>query len=404
MSAFFSALALAVAALARSTKEGQYYLMPLLLITVPLVTMPMIPSLDLNLATSMVPVSGAIFLVRALIEGRYAEAGMHLPVVFCVTAACCLMSIRWAVRQFESESVMFSESERWNFQSWIRHVWRDRGNIASPTEAILCGLIILVAMFFSQFVAGPTSFTWEVLAKRAVVTQIGLILAPALLMSVFLTRSIRQSLRIHRVPAIQLFAAVMLAVALHPSYTLLGQAISSALPIGPDTQRVLESVSQLIGSQPLWAVLLVLAVLPALCEEITYRGFIFGGLLRNGGAMRAVLLSSLFFGLAHSFLQQSIAATLMGLLLGFVAWRTGSILCTMTVHVINNALSVSLGWLSHRQAALPESAEWFVSIDSTGWHYQPAWITLSILLALAMLAVLWRRSPVTQRLVEAEMA
>lgn len=404
MSAFFSALALAVAALARSTKEGQYYLMPLLLITIPLVTMPMIPSLELSLATSLVPVSGAIFLVRALIEGRYAEACMHLPVVFCVTSACCLMAIRWAVRQFESESVMFSESERWNFQSWIRHVWRDRGNIASPTEAMLCGLIILVAMFFSQFVAGPTSFTWEVLAKRAVVTQIGLILAPALLMSVFLTKSMRQSLRIHRVPLVHLFAAAMLALALHPCYTLLGQAISSALPIGPETQRVLESVSQLISAQPLWAVLIVLAVLPAVCEEITYRGFIFGGLLRNGGAMRAVILSSLFFGLAHSFLQQSIAATIMGLLLGIVAWRTGSILCTMLVHVVNNALSVSLGWLAHRQAALPESAEWFVSVDSTGWHYQPAWITLSILIALAMLTILWRRTPITQRLVEAEMA
>lgn len=404
MSAFFSALALAVAALARSTKEGQYYLMPLLLITIPLVTLPMIPSLDLSLATSMVPVSGAIFLVRALIEGRYAEACMHMPVVFCVTAACCLLAIRWAVRQFESEAVMFSESERWNFQSWIRSVWRDRDIVASPTEAMLCGLIILVAMFFSQFIAGPSSLTWEVLAKRAVVTQIGLILTPALLMAIFLTRSLRQALRLHRVPVVHLFAALMLAVALHPTYTLLGQAISSALPIGPETQTVLEGVSSLISAQPLWAVLLVLAVLPALCEEITYRGFIFGGLLRNGGAMRAVIVSSLFFGLAHSFLQQSIAATIMGLLLGIVAWRTGSILCTMLVHVVNNALSVSLSWLAHRQAALPESSEWFVTVDSTGWHYQPAWITLSILIALAMIAILWRRTALTERLVETEMA
>ncbi len=147
-------------------------------------------------------------------------------------------------------------------------------------------------------------------------------------MSLFLTRSLRQSLRIHRVPLVHLFAAGMLAVALHPTYTLLGQAISSALPIGTETQRVLETVSQLINAQPLWAVVVVLAVLPAFCEEITYRGFIFGGLLRNGGALRAVVLSSLFFGLAHSFLQQSIAATIMGLLLGVVAWRTGSILCT----------------------------------------------------------------------------
>ena len=393
MSAFFSALALAVAALARSTKEGQYYLMPLLLFTLPLVTMPMIPSLDLTLATSMVPVSGAIFLVRALIEGRFTEAFIHLPVVFGVTAISCLLAIRWAVRQFESESVMFSESERWNFQSWLRQVWRDRGTVASASEAMLCGLIILVAMFFSQFVAGASEMTWENLARRAVVTQIGLILTPCLLMAIFLTRSIRQALRLNRVPLDQVAAALILGFALHPTYTLLGQAISNTLQVGPETQRLLESVSQLIYSQPLWAVLLVLAVLPAVCEELTFRGFIFGGLLRDNGKLRAILMSSLFFGLAHSFLQQSIAATIMGLLLGFIAWRTGSVVCTIIVHVVNNTLSISLGWISSRDLALPESFDWMAQLDNGQWQYHPTWITLSVILSLAMLAMLARSTP-----------
>ncbi|MEO8272052.1 MAG: ABC transporter permease subunit, partial [Aureliella sp.] len=114
MAAFFSALALAVAALARSTKEGQYYLMPLLMVTLPLVALPMLPSLQLNLGTSLVPVSGAVFLVRSLIEGRYTEALIHLPVVVLVTACCCSLALRWAIRQFESEAVMFREADRWS--------------------------------------------------------------------------------------------------------------------------------------------------------------------------------------------------------------------------------------------------------------------------------------------------
>ena len=392
MSAFFSALALAVAALARSTKEGQYYLMPLLLFTLPLVTMPMIPSLDLTLATSMVPVSGAIFLVRALIEGRFMDAFMHLPVVLSVTIISCLLAIRWAVRQFESESVMFSESERWNFQSWLRQVWRDRGTVASASEAMLCGLIILVAMFFSQFAAGPGELNWANLAQRAVVTQIGLILTPCLLMAIFLTRSMRCALRLHPVPVDQVAAALVLGIALHPTYTLLGQAISGALQVGPETQRLLETVSQLIYSQPLWAVLLVLALLPAICEELTFRGFIFGGLMRDNGVLRAILLSSLFFGLAHSFLQQSIAATLMGLLLGLIAWRTGSVVCTIIIHVVNNTLSISLGWLSDRNIALPTALDWAAQTDSGHWNYSSTWIAVSVFLSLAMLVVLTRQS------------
>ena len=49
MSALFSALCLALAAFARSTKEGQYYLMPLLLVTMPLMMLPMAPGVELTL-------------------------------------------------------------------------------------------------------------------------------------------------------------------------------------------------------------------------------------------------------------------------------------------------------------------------------------------------------------------
>ena len=55
VSALFSALCLALAAFARSTKEGQYYLMPLLLVTMPLVILPMAPGVELNLGNSLIP-------------------------------------------------------------------------------------------------------------------------------------------------------------------------------------------------------------------------------------------------------------------------------------------------------------------------------------------------------------
>ena len=48
MAALFSALCLALAAFARSTKEGQYYLMPLLLVTMPLMMLPMSPGVELE--------------------------------------------------------------------------------------------------------------------------------------------------------------------------------------------------------------------------------------------------------------------------------------------------------------------------------------------------------------------
>ena len=55
VSALFSALCMALAAFARSTKEGQYYLMPLVLVTLPLVMLPMSPGVELNLGNSLIP-------------------------------------------------------------------------------------------------------------------------------------------------------------------------------------------------------------------------------------------------------------------------------------------------------------------------------------------------------------
>ena len=402
MAAFFSALALAVAALARSTKEGQYYLMPLLLVTLPLVSLPMIPSLSLNLGTSLVPVSGAVFLVRSLIEGRYAEAMMHLPVVIMVTIACCLLSIRWAIRQFESESVMFRESDRWSLQAWLHQLWRDRGMTASPAEAILCGLIILVAMFFAQFMAGSSIADWGSVVRMTVAVQVGLILTPCLLMAIFLTRSLRHALRIHHAQPSHLAAAICLGVTLHPTYTALGNAIRYVYSLGDQIQAALAHFSQLIYAQPLWAVLLLLAIMPAVCEELTFRGFVFGGLVKQGGALRAILITSLFFGFTHTILQQSIAATIMGLMLGLIAWRTGGVICCIAVHVINNVLSIALAWLPANHYDLPPSLGWCLKLEGDAWLYQPQWHTISVGIALVMIAILFRRSPETQRVVQVE--
>ena len=70
MSALFSALCLACAAFARSTKEGQYYLMPLLLVTMPLMMLPMAPGAELNLGNSLIPVTGVVLLL----DGRSCRA------------------------------------------------------------------------------------------------------------------------------------------------------------------------------------------------------------------------------------------------------------------------------------------------------------------------------------------
>ena len=82
LAALFGAVSLALATMARSTKEGQYYLMPILLITMPLVMLPMLPSTELTLGTSLIPLSGLVLIVRQLMEQEYSGVLVHICLLY----------------------------------------------------------------------------------------------------------------------------------------------------------------------------------------------------------------------------------------------------------------------------------------------------------------------------------
>lgn len=380
IAALFSALALAIASMARSSKEGQYYLMPLLLVGMPLVMIPMLPGVELSIGNSIVPVTGAVLLVRAILEGHYRDAMIHLPFVVAVTAGAVWLAIRWAIGQFESEGVLFRENEKFSMRHWLRHLWRDRGQTASPAEALLCGALILVALFFGRLMAGEPSLYFPAIAKSTLAVQLGFILAPCLVMATMLTRSLREAFRFHILHPFDLVVATTLAVCVHPLYVLLSQVIQAEYAVGAETLVLLKQVDGLLAAAPWWGVMFFLAVLPAVCEELAFRGFILGGLLSQNRPWQAILISSAFFGLSHGMLQQTIAASLMGLLLGYVAWRSGGIWCSLLFHIVHNGLSMSMARCGRLETAVPYGLQPFVESTEQGLAYTENGIWLGVLL------------------------
>ncbi|MBO5797790.1 MAG: CPBP family intramembrane metalloprotease [Clostridia bacterium] len=87
------------------------------------------------------------------------------------------------------------------------------------------------------------------------------------------------------------------------------------------------------------------AILPALVEELVFRGWMLGA-LQPFGERRALLLSALIFGLIHGNLTQMPFAFILGLLFGYVFLRTGRLWPCMVLHFLNNGLSVMLDYAS----------------------------------------------------------
>lgn len=389
LSCLFSALALAVAAMARSSKEGQYYLMPLMMVTLPLVMLPMLPGTTLNVGTSLIPVTGMFLLVRALVEGQYGTALMYVPMVATVTGVCLWLAARWAQRQFEDEAVLFGGGEQWEIGMWVRHLWRDRQTAATPIQAYGCGAIILVTLFFARLSISEMPQNFAGIAKLVLVPQV-LILFPAIVMATMFTTSIRESLRI-RMPHWTAFPiAILLGVTLHPTYVMLSKVINHLYPVSEQAIAAMKPFAEQISSAPWLGIVLLMALLPAVCEELAFRGFIFGGLVREKGKLRAVILTAVMFGVSHGVLQQSIAASIMGLVLGWITLRTGSILPCILIHFTNNALSVSLdriassGW---------EGASIFITQTELGPSYQPFWTLIGMGIAVTCLLYFGTMTP-----------
>ena len=388
MAALFSALCLALAAFARSNKEGQYYLMPLVLVTMPLVMLPMAPGVELSLGNSLIPVTGVVLLLRSLLEGEYLQALPYVAPVVAVTAAGCLLAVRWAIDQFNSESVLFRESERLDVGLWLKHLMRDREDTPSVAAAVFCGVLILVVRFFMS-VAAETPTTFTQLAVTSLVTQLVVIATPTLLMTIMLTRSPRKTLLLKLPPLASLPAAVVLAVLLQPTVNWLSTVVMKLYPVNLEMAKQLSDLFE--GAPNVWLLILLFAVVPAVFEELAFRGFILSGFRHVGHKWRAIALSSFLFGITHGMLQQSIMACFSGMVIGYLAVQTGSLLPCILYHVTNNSLALLATRVTPQMLADYPALRWLAEPNAEqGLAFTWPAIVCGLLLAAGILV--WFRS------------
>jgi sodium transport system permease protein len=121
----FAAVCLALGVYAKSTKEGQYYLMPMFLVVVPLIFLSMTPGVDLNLLTSFIPLTGAALLLQKFLAVSSEPPPLaYLAPVLLGLAGWAALALRWAVYQFSREEVLFREAERFELRLWLRSLFR----------------------------------------------------------------------------------------------------------------------------------------------------------------------------------------------------------------------------------------------------------------------------------------
>lgn len=135
----------------------------------------------------------------------------------------------------------------------------------------------------------------------------------------------------------------------------LSQALGSAIVLaGLSESGMLSEMTRALQEAPLSFLptgLLVLGLGAGTCEEIFFRGYMQTRLAARAGPALAVLITALLFGVAHLDWIQSPAAAGMGLYLGWIRQRSGSVWPAVAAHAVNNAAWLILARLGELPAA-----------------------------------------------------
>ena len=106
-------------------------------------------------------------------------------------------------------------------------------------------------------------------------------------------------------------------------------------------EMMMEVMKQMTGG-PFWSSFLVVAIFAPIFEEWLCRGMVLRGLLTKMKPVWAIVISALFFAVIHGNPWQALNAFLIGVLMGYVYYKTGSLILTMIIHFVNNGTAVIL--------------------------------------------------------------
>ena len=111
--------------------------------------------------------------------------------------------------------------------------------------------------------------------------------------------------------------------------------------LNPDLFSIsaIDGMAAVFFNAPVWGFVIlavVFSLMPAIAEELLFRGLVLESFRRDMPAGFAVIYSSLLFGFIHFNWLQGSAAVFLGIYLAFTAVQTGSIIPAMAAHFINN--------------------------------------------------------------------
>lgn len=195
-------------------------------------------------------------------------------------------------------------------------------------------LIVMVSQLIISFAIGLSGYQPPFVIS-ALISQYGLILLPAVLYFVFTKANVKETLRLKKVSGANIWLAIGLGFFIQPVMTFIN--LISQLFV---TNYVADYLPEMM-SLPFTLLIFIMAVTPAIAEEITFRGIVLSN-YKHQTVLAACIMNGLLFGMFHGNINQMAYAFFLGAVFCYVTHLTGSMIPAMIMHFVINASQMTL--------------------------------------------------------------
>lgn len=333
-----SAIMIAVCSYARTFKEAQNYVTPVILAVLIPGGIAAMPATRLDGIMLVMPVGNMVLLARDVLLGAIVPPWQIGMVLISTTLYACA-AVAIAVNIFGRESVVFSDAGS------IKTAFSRRTFKSTPRPNVSSGLLVVALMFptwfFVQSAYQPgqnEDATGLLFASGALMPVVFVAIPFAIVVYWKIGFGSTFALRMPRLRYVASGALIGIS-AWVPAHELnaLQQSVIGIPQVFTDG---IESFAAAIKALPLSSAIVLIALVPALCEELLFRGYLLSALSTTGRKWTAIVVSAVIFGIFHFVLFRFVVTACLGALLAYLVWQSRSILPAMIAHLLHNTMGV----------------------------------------------------------------
>lgn len=313
---------------AKSSKEANNYMTPVMLVVMLASMIGMIPTVELNYTFAIIPFINITLLIKQVL-GQQLDIYLAF-VTIMVNIAYSIITVWVLAKMYDSEDVMFSDG----FRSF--RLFQKRGDIKKNTipamgDVLLCVVVLYLAMtYVGGFVSARDMFL------GAIVSQIMILVLPMAL-TWYMKTDKKQLFYLNKPDFGKVPGAILFYIGSYVLATVIGAVLTNMFP--ESAQNVNISFDE-IFSHPFIIVVLVVALMPAVGEELLFRGLIYGSMKHKYSVVWAIVISSVVFGVFHGSIVRILPTGILGACFAYVLYKTNSIYVTSCMHFFNNFIAI----------------------------------------------------------------